>query len=110
MSNVTCPECAAEFELDEGTEENEIIVCPDCGVDLEVTSLDPTEVELAPMEEEDWGEQGKDNQRVEISYQRVGADGCPPEQDTDFPDFDGFTRMRLGVGNWAGDCHFREGL
>ena len=31
-------------------------VCPDCGVDLEVTSLDPAEVELAPMEEEDWGE------------------------------------------------------
>ena len=56
MSNVTCPECAAEFELDEGTEENEIIVCPDCGVDLEVTSLDPAEVEVAPMEDEDWGE------------------------------------------------------
>lgn len=56
MSNVTCPECAAEFELEEGTEENEIIVCPDCGVDLEVTALDPATVEVAPMEEEDWGE------------------------------------------------------
>jgi alpha-aminoadipate carrier protein LysW len=42
--------------LDEGTEVNEIIVCPDCGVDLEVTSLDPATVEMAPMEEEDWGE------------------------------------------------------
>ena len=56
MSTATCPECAAEFELDEGTEENEIIVCPDCGVDLEVTALEPVTVELAPMEEEDWGE------------------------------------------------------
>ena len=35
MSKATCPECAAELELEAGTEENEIIVCPDCGVDLE---------------------------------------------------------------------------
>ena len=56
MSTITCPECAAEFALEAGTEENEIIVCPDCGVDLEVTSLDPPTVDLAPMEEEDWGE------------------------------------------------------
>lgn len=56
MSTVTCPECGAEITLDEQTDQNEIIVCPDCGVDLEVISLDPPEVELAPMEEEDWGE------------------------------------------------------
>lgn len=54
--NVTCPECAAEFGLEPGTEVNEIVVCPDCGVELEVVSLDPPAVELAPMEEEDWGE------------------------------------------------------
>ncbi|MEW5830596.1 MAG: lysine biosynthesis protein LysW [Chloroflexota bacterium] len=56
MTIVSCPECAAEIALEEGVEVNEIIVCPDCGVDLEVTSLDPATVELAPMEEEDWGE------------------------------------------------------
>ncbi len=56
MATVTCPECAAEIQLETGTEENEIIVCPDCGVDLEVVSLDPPAVELAPMEAEDWGE------------------------------------------------------
>ena len=56
MSATNCPECIAEIELDAGTELNEIIVCPDCGVDLEVISFDPAEVELAPMEEEDWGE------------------------------------------------------
>jgi len=42
--------------LEEDTEVGEIIVCPDCGVDLEVVSLVPPVVELAPMEEEDWGE------------------------------------------------------
>jgi len=30
--------------------------CPECGVDLEVTGLDPATLVLAPMEEEDWGE------------------------------------------------------
>ena len=56
MSIVTCPECAAEIELASGTEVGEIIVCSDCGVDLEVTALAPATVQLAPMEQEDWGE------------------------------------------------------
>ena len=56
MSTVTCTECAAEITLAENTEVGEIIVCPDCGVDLEVVSLKPAKVELAPMEQEDWGE------------------------------------------------------
>lgn len=56
MSMTTCPECAAEVELEANVEANEIVVCPDCGVDLEVISLKPIVVELAPMEEEDWGE------------------------------------------------------
>ena len=56
MIQVVCPECGAENELGSDTVVNEIIVCQDCGVDLEVISLDPPKVELAPMEEEDWGE------------------------------------------------------
>jgi alpha-aminoadipate carrier protein LysW len=56
MATVTCPECGAEISLEVGTEIGEIIVCPDCGVDLEVTALDPALVQLAPMEQEDWGE------------------------------------------------------
>ena len=56
MTSVSCPECEAEIALDASVEAGEIIVCPDCGVDLEVTSLQPAVVALAPMEEEDWGE------------------------------------------------------
>jgi len=56
MSAIACPECAAEIMLEAGTEAGEIIVCSDCGVDLEVTALDPATVQLAPMEQEDWGE------------------------------------------------------
>ena len=50
-----CPECDAEIDLT-GVVQNEIVVCSDCGVDLEVISLNPPELELAPMEAEDWGE------------------------------------------------------
>jgi alpha-aminoadipate carrier protein LysW len=56
MSTAKCPECEAEITLEASTEVGEILVCPDCGVDLEVTSLEPAVVELAPMEQEDWGE------------------------------------------------------
>jgi alpha-aminoadipate carrier protein LysW len=56
MNAVTCPECGAEITLEATVESGEIIVCSDCGVDLEVTSVDPATVELAPMEQEDWGE------------------------------------------------------
>ena len=56
MSTVACPECDATVELAAGTEVGEILVCADCGVDLEVTALEPVKVQLAPREEEDWGE------------------------------------------------------
>ena len=56
MSTVVCPECEAQIELATGTEAGEIIVCSDCGVDLEVTSVEPAVVQLAPMEQEDWVE------------------------------------------------------
>ena len=50
-----CPECAAEIELADVID-GEIVDCPDCGVELEVVSLDPLTLDLAPEEEEDWGE------------------------------------------------------
>lgn len=56
MNTVNCTECDAIITISAGTEVGEIIVCPDCGVDLEVTSLNPTQLSLAPMEQEDWGE------------------------------------------------------
>jgi alpha-aminoadipate carrier protein LysW len=54
--NGTCPECEAVVSVESGTELGEILVCPDCGVELEVTSLAPVAFSLAPHEEEDWGE------------------------------------------------------
>ncbi|HNT76336.1 MAG TPA: lysine biosynthesis protein LysW [Anaerolineae bacterium] len=51
-----CPECAAEIELAPDAIVGEIVVCPDCGMELEVVNLDPPAVDAAPEEEEDWGE------------------------------------------------------
>jgi alpha-aminoadipate carrier protein LysW len=56
MNEVTCPECEAQIGLEASVETGEILVCPDCGVDLEVVALNPAKVELAPKEQEDWGE------------------------------------------------------
>ncbi len=52
-----CPECDAEVEIDEyDVDKGEIISCPECGVDLEVTGLSPLELDLAPLEQEGWEE------------------------------------------------------
>jgi alpha-aminoadipate/glutamate carrier protein LysW len=53
--SVTCPECEGTLNLGDVTK-GEIVQCPDCGVDLEVMSVDPVELALAPQEAEDWGE------------------------------------------------------
>jgi len=52
----TCPECEGDVELPADATEGEIVSCADCGAELELTGLDPVALELAPEEEEDWGE------------------------------------------------------
>jgi len=51
-----CPECAADVELPADVVEGEIVQCAECGVELEVIELNPLTLDLAPDEEEDWGE------------------------------------------------------
>jgi alpha-aminoadipate carrier protein LysW len=51
-----CPECGGQIDLPGVVEAGEILDCSDCGVELEVMSTMPLVLELAPEEEEDWGE------------------------------------------------------
>lgn len=51
-----CPECDAQVEMPADAMENELIACLECGVELEIMSLAPITLELAPDVEEDWGE------------------------------------------------------
>jgi alpha-aminoadipate/glutamate carrier protein LysW len=51
-----CPECGADVKLNDGCEQGEILSCSDCGSELEVVSINPMKLELAPEEQSDWGE------------------------------------------------------
>lgn len=56
IQTVECPECGANLEPESDVMAHEIVQCLDCGVELEVMSIDPISVDLAPEIEEDWGE------------------------------------------------------
>ncbi len=54
-----CPECDAPID-EEFEDVGELITCPECGVDLEVISLDPVEFDLAPVDDEEDDEEDFD--------------------------------------------------
>lgn len=56
MNQVECVECGAALSVPDNVMRGEILVCQDCGTELEVIELDPLTVDLAPLEMEDWGE------------------------------------------------------
>lgn len=56
MKTAECPECGATITFETDPMLHELVRCPDTGDELEVVSLDPLALELAPTEEEDWGE------------------------------------------------------
>jgi alpha-aminoadipate carrier protein LysW len=52
----TCPECDFEIDIDEfdgDVEKGDPVTCPECGSNLEVSSVSPLELDLAPDDEED---------------------------------------------------------
>ena len=49
-----CPECDADVPIGADAVKGEIVLCPDCGAELEVKEAAP--LALAPEAEEDWGE------------------------------------------------------
>lgn len=55
-TTTTCPECDADVRIPADAMQNELIACPECGAELEIISLNPLVLELAPEVEEDWGE------------------------------------------------------
>ena len=47
-----CPECEAEID-EEFEDVGEVVTCPECGLELEVISVDPVEFDLAPIDDEE---------------------------------------------------------
>lgn len=56
MLSIVCPECEGPVALPADVLEGEIVPCGDCGADLEVLSVTPLTLALAPEVAEDWGE------------------------------------------------------
>lgn len=53
---ISCPECESSVTFAVPPRMSEILECRDCASELEVVSLEPTALALAPTVEEDWGE------------------------------------------------------
>lgn len=51
-----CTVCDGSITMAEDVMEGELFICPDCGTELEVVSMDPLTLEEAPEVQEDWGE------------------------------------------------------
>ncbi len=51
-----CPECAGTVPFTRPPMRGEVVRCPDCSAELEITNTAPITLTLAPTVEEDWGE------------------------------------------------------
>lgn len=51
-----CPECDGALTIAEGIRPSEIVQCGECKSELEVLTVDPVVLAVAPDIEEDWGE------------------------------------------------------
>jgi alpha-aminoadipate carrier protein LysW len=72
-----CPECEAVVELDlDEIEEGQLVSCPECGMDLEVVSTNPVELDLADADDLDLEDDDED------------LDEDEDEDDMDFDDDD----------------------
>jgi alpha-aminoadipate carrier protein LysW len=57
MSSEKCVDCQASIQVPDDAVNGEIITCPDCGLDLEVSvSYEGRSVKPLVIEKEDWGE------------------------------------------------------
>jgi alpha-aminoadipate/glutamate carrier protein LysW len=64
-----CPQCDTDLDLDEDElDEGEIVSCPECGMEFEVVTTTP--LELNPIEEyeEDEDEDTRDEEEEESEY------------------------------------------
>jgi alpha-aminoadipate/glutamate carrier protein LysW len=63
----TCPSCEApDLEVDEyELEEGEIVTCPECGTNLEVTSIAPIEFDVLSDDDEDDDDEDEEDDEEE---------------------------------------------
>ncbi|MBI4443152.1 MAG: hypothetical protein HY649_07225 [Acidobacteria bacterium] len=56
-----CPECEALMDIEEDElEEGQEVICPECGVELEVINANPLQLRLMEEEEEELEDEDED--------------------------------------------------
>lgn len=53
---MNCVICDGAISIPDNAMVGELLICGDCGTELELVSLDPMTLEEAPEIQEDWGE------------------------------------------------------
>src|SRR5262252_1801168 len=80
----TCPECDAEIEVDEfEVDKGDQLSSPECGSNLEVTSLSPIELDIAPDEDEEEEEEDDDLDDADDDDDDLDDDDEDSETDDD---------------------------
>jgi alpha-aminoadipate/glutamate carrier protein LysW len=51
-----CPECEEPVEVESPVFTGALVICDYCGQELEITSVSPLVLELAPLDQDDFGE------------------------------------------------------
>jgi alpha-aminoadipate/glutamate carrier protein LysW len=79
---VNCPNCDAVIELDEEElDEGDTLTCEECGADLNVTGVDPLELESAADEEEDEEEEDEDE---DVAYDEDDEEDEEEEEEEEY--------------------------
>ena len=85
-----CVECDAELNIGGRVRLGQHIICPNCGVQLEVISTHPIEVDVAYDESEEWDD----------------LDGYGLDDEEDYDDLEGYARLdgaKRGLSDKLGD-------
>ena len=78
----TCLECDADVEVDEfDVDKGDLISCPECGTNLEVTSTSPVELEAADDEDDADDDDDDDDDRDDDDDDDLDDDEVDGDED-----------------------------
>lgn len=55
-ATIQCPECEHDIPVDPDWQEEDTFTCPNCSIELQVTSVEPLWIDFAPEEDDNWDE------------------------------------------------------
>jgi transcription elongation factor GreA len=55
-ATIQCPECEHDIVVDPDWQEDDTFTCPNCSIELQVTSVEPLWIDFAPEDDDNWDE------------------------------------------------------